>query len=149
MDQSVYQLLKVHRHIKAPLQEYELPQARFSHVNINIVRPLPPSQGYTHLLTMVDRFTRWPEAIPLSSTETKDIATACVTHWVARFGVPKEITSDRGAQFTSQMWNSVCELLGININRTTAHHAQSNGLVERFHHSMKGSLQTNLDDQIE
>ena len=139
------QRAKVHRHTRAPLGEYEKPSGRFSHVNIDLVGPLPPSRGYTYLLTMVDRFTRWPEAIPLTSTDTEEIARAFITHWVARFGVPENISSDRGPQFTSQLWSNVCTLLGTQIKQTTAYHPQANGLVERFHRRMKEAIRAKLE----
>ncbi|KAJ8415636.1 hypothetical protein AAFF_G00426160 [Aldrovandia affinis] len=58
------QRAKVHRHIKAPLERFSIPERRFDHVNVDLVGPLPPSHGYTYLFTMVDRTTRWPEAVP-------------------------------------------------------------------------------------
>ena len=97
------QVAKIQRHVRAPLQTFEVPHRRFDHINIDIVGPLPPAQGYTHLLTMVDRFTRWPEAIPLKGTDTETCARAVVFHWIARFGVPLDMTSDRGSQFTSKL----------------------------------------------
>ena len=66
-------------------------------------------------------------------------ASALLSGWVSRFGVPRTITSDRGAQFESELWNSLMTLLG-----TTAYHPQSNGLVERFHRHLKGGLKALL-----
>ena len=85
------QRAKVHRHTRAPLGEFRVPERRFEHVNVDLVGPLPYSQGYTHLLTVVDRTTRWPEAIPLRATTTVDVACAFVSSWASRFG-----TWDRG-----------------------------------------------------
>ena len=138
------QTAKVQRHNKAPLQKMERATARFTHVHIDLVGALPASKGYTHLLTVVDRFTRWPEAIPLSNTSTASIANAFAMNWIARFGVPTDITSDRGAQFTSDVWGALSESLGVKLHRTTAYHPQSNGLVERFHRSLKASLRARL-----
>ena len=147
MDKSLYKLPKEPKYIDTLRILYRNTLSpKLALVMSTSPSSLPPSQGYTHLLTMVDRFTRWPAAIPLSSTETNDFARAFVPQWVARFGVPKEFTMDRRPNFTSHMWNSVCERIGINVNRTTAYHAQSNGLVERFHRRMKEYLKTNLDD---
>ena len=61
-------------------------------------------------------------------------------HWIARFGVPTDISSDRGAQFTSRLWSAMAELLGIQLHHTTAYHPQANGLVERFHRHLKSAL---------
>ena len=49
---------KVNRHIRAPVANFRPPSRRFSRVHVDVVGPLPPSQGFTHLLTVVDRFTR-------------------------------------------------------------------------------------------
>ncbi|MFN9906222.1 MAG: DDE-type integrase/transposase/recombinase, partial [bacterium] len=89
---------------------------------------------------MVDRTTRWPEAVPLASTTAADCAAALLQGWIQRFGVPGIITSDRGPQFTSSLWAALCSLLAIKHTQTTAYHPQSNGLVECFHRRMKDAL---------
>uniref|UniRef100_A0A3P8SD44 Gypsy retrotransposon integrase-like protein 1 n=1 Tax=Amphiprion percula TaxID=161767 RepID=A0A3P8SD44_AMPPE len=140
------QRAKVHRHTKAPLERFSVPERRFDHVNIDLVGPLPPSQGFTYILTMVDRTTRWPEAVPLTSTSAADIARAFIGTWGARFGTPADLSSDRGSQFTSELWNAVADGLGMKLHRTTAYHPQANGLCERFHRSMKAALRASLAD---
>ena len=140
------QRAKVHRHIKAPLERFQVPERRFDHVHVDLVGPLPPSHGYTYLFTMVDRTTRWPEAVPLSSTTSVDLARAFIGTWVVRFGTPSDLSSDRGPQFTSELWSAVAEGLGVKLHRTTAFHPQANGLCERFHRSMKAALRASLTD---
>jgi len=88
----------------------------------------------------MDRTTRWPEAIPLTSVTAADCAAALLQGWIQRFGVPDTITSDRGPQFTSSLWAALCSLLSIKHTQTTAYHPQSNGLVERFHRRLKDAL---------
>ncbi|GFR58986.1 Pol polyprotein [Elysia marginata] len=95
-------------------------------------------------MTIVDRTTRWPEAIPLNNTSTTDCARALIRHWISRFGVPLDLTSDRGSQFTSTLWNEISQQLGVQIHRTTAYHPQSNGLIERFHRTLKVALKARL-----
>ena len=131
-------------HIRAPLQKISIPQHRFDHIHMNLVGPLPPSNGSTYLLTVVDRFSRWPEAIPLSNITSASCAQALISHWIAHFGIPVDMSSDRGTQFTSQLWASIAQLLGTQLHHTTAYHPQANGLVERFHRYLKSALRARL-----
>jgi transposase InsO family protein len=99
---------------------------------VDLVGPLPLStEGYAYLLTAVDRTSRWFEAVPLRSVTAADVAEAFVAAWVARFGVPATITSDRGVQFSSALWAAAMKKLGIKHLMTTAFHPQSNELMER------------------
>ena len=126
----------------APVYQFVPATRRFDH--IHIVGPLPPSQNHRYLLTVVDRFTRWPEAIPLVDAQTTTCAKALALHWIARFGVPAELTSDRGSQFTSELWVTLSQLNGTRLHRTTVYHPQSNGIVERFHRHLKSALMARL-----
>ena len=58
---------KIQSHLKSPVPSIEVPGRRFSHVHLDLVGPLPASQGFSYLLTMIDRTLRWLEAVPLSS----------------------------------------------------------------------------------
>jgi len=56
------------------------------------------------------------------------------------------VTSDKGVQFTSAVWNGLCQKLGIAHKLTTSYHPQANGLVERFHRQLKESLRGRLEN---
>jgi hypothetical protein len=92
---------KVHRHVHLQPAEIPVPHRRFAHIHVDLVRPLPPSRGHTYLFTIIERTSRWQEAILLASITAANCARARFAGWVSRFGVPATITSDRGAQFTS------------------------------------------------
>ena len=111
---------------------------------LDMVGLLPASQGYSYLLTMINRTSRWPEAVPLSSITTETYARAFISTWVSRFGVPALLTSDRGAQFTSSVWTEVCSILGISRIKNIIFHPQSNRMIECFHLSLKSSLRARL-----
>jgi hypothetical protein len=93
---------------------------------------------------MVDRSSRWLEAIPLVDMDDSTCADAFIAAWVARFGVPGRLTSDCGTQFTSALWGNVCNQLGIAHSTTTAYHPQANGMVERAHRQLKDALKSRL-----
>jgi len=127
--------------LKANVEPIPIPAQRFSHVHVDLVGPLPrSSKGHSYLLTMVDRATRWPEVVPLLGISAEEVADAFVDSWVARFGVPATVTTDRGTQFSSSSWACLCQKLGMQHVMTTAYHPQSNGLVERFHRQLKEGL---------
>ncbi len=66
-----------------------VPTRRFSHVHVDLVGPLPPSAtGHTYLFTMIDRHTRWIEAVPIPNMEASTCADAFIAGWVSWFGVP-------------------------------------------------------------
>ena len=126
---------------KTEVEVIPVPGGRFSHVHVDIVGPLPvAANGSRYLLTIVDRTTRWPEAVPLSDITAENCADSFTAHWVARFGVPGTMTTDRGSQFSGAVWKCLCKTLGIQHIMTTAYHPQSNGLVERFHRRLKEAL---------
>ena len=92
------QQCKVHRHT------FSNPDARFSHIHIDLVGPMPICQDYQYLLTMVDRFLRWPTAVPIKGISTNTVAKTILKEWISSFGTPPGITTDRGAQFQSSLF---------------------------------------------
>jgi transposase InsO family protein len=132
---------KVVRQPPAAQQPIPVPTQRFSHIHVDFVGPLPTSrEGFRYLFTIIDRTSRWLEAIPLTSMATDTMVDTLINNWVCRFGVPAVVTSDRGAQFTSAVWAGVCAKLGMAHNKTTAYHPQSNGMVEKVHRQLKEGL---------
>ena len=133
---------KVQWHTVTPLATFATPGARFDRVHIDLIGPLPPSEGFRYLLTCIDRFTRWPEAIPITTITAEAVAQAFVHGWIARFGVPSTITTDRGPQFESALWAQLTRLLGSQRIHSTAYHPIANGLIERLHRQLKAALKT-------
>ena len=95
---------KIQSHVKSPVPRIPVPGRRFSNVHLDLVGLLPSCQGLSYLLMMIDRTSRWLEAVPLSSITSKACARAFISTWVSRCGVPALLTLDRGLQFTSLVW---------------------------------------------
>jgi len=94
----------------------------------------------------MDRFSRWPEAIPLPSSDVTAITNAFITQWISRYGLPQHITSDQGTQFTSAIWRQFADMNGIALHFTTAYHPQSNGLLERWHRTLKQAIRARCEN---
>ena len=133
------QLAKVGRHTVPPIREFVVPNRRFSHIHADITM-MPDSAGYKYLLTIIDRFTRWPAAVPMKDISTETVINALNHGWISTYGVPQTITTDRGSQFTSELWAQLMSTWGISHAQTTAYHPEANGLVERLHRRLKESL---------
>jgi len=125
---------------RAPLKPTEIITEPFKKVAIDLVGELPKSAtGYKYILTIVDYATRYPEAIPLRTTSSKVIADALI-QFFSRVGIPEELVSDQGSNFIGKLMTELYENLGITKIKTSVYHPEGNGLVERFHSTLKAML---------
>lgn len=136
---------KIFIHTKSSVKKIDIPKERFEHIHrtytyIDIVGPLPISREHRYILTVIDRYTRWPEAYPLKDITTSNIVDVLIRNYISRFGVPLNVTTDQGAQFTSTMFKELTKMLGCFKITTSPYHPQSNGMIERFHRKLKGTL---------
>ena len=112
----------------------------FERIAMDIIGPLPRSRaGYRYVLVVCDYGTRYPEAVPLKSVDAEHIAEELVKLF-ARVGIPKEILTDQGTNFTSQLLAELYRLLHVKALRTSPYHPQTDGLVERFNQTLKEML---------
>ena len=123
------------------LRPLPIPSRPWSHIALDFVTGLPTSEGNTTILTVIDRFSKGAHFIALpklpSSRETADLL---VQHVFRLHGIPVDIVSDRGPQFTSQVWRAFCAALGATPSLSSGFHPQSNGQSERVNQEMEEAL---------
>ena len=126
---------------KVPLGKQPLIDTPFKRVAVDIVGPIEPrsDKKSRYILTMIDYATRYPEAVALPSIETEHIAEALVEMF-SKVGVPDEMLTDCGSQFTSEVMKEVVRLLSLQQLTTSVYHPMCNGLIERVHATLKQML---------
>lgn len=134
---QVCQSAKVNRKTKSKIGVFPQETERFATIHMDIVGPLPPSEGFQYMLTIIDRFTRWMEVMPLRGITSEEVCGSFMDGWVSRFGCPNKIQTDRGAEFNSKVFAAVTKAIGAQHQQCTAFHPLSNGIVERLHRSLK------------
>ncbi|GBN49119.1 hypothetical protein AVEN_74577-1 [Araneus ventricosus] len=104
------------------------------------INPLSSSRGNIYCLTCIDRFSSWMEAIPLNNISADTAARAVYSNWIARFGMPHKLITDRGTQFRSETLQTLSKICGIKLQHTTADHPACNRKVGRLHRALKIAL---------
>ena len=121
-----------------------MPDTRFSSLQVDIVGPLPPSRGHKYLLTIIDRTSRWVEALPLTEATAEQCCNAFIHGWAQRFGLPTQLRSDNGNTFVATLWRNVHKAMGIEVACTPPYHPASLGHIERQHKDIKVGLKAAL-----
>ncbi|CAC5375365.1 unnamed protein product [Mytilus coruscus] len=125
---------------KAPLGTY-VSGKPMERVALDIFGPLPlTKRNNKYILVISDLFTKWTEAIALPNQESSTICTAFIDHFVTKFGAPLQLHSDQGRNFKADIFQRMCNLLGIHKTRTTSFRPQFNGGVERFNRTLASML---------
>ena len=121
------------------LQPLVTPMRPWSHIALDFVTGLPPSQGHTAVLSIIDRFSKAAHFVPLKK----------LLHWrllplvknVFRFhGIPTEVVSDRGPQFISRVWKTFCFSLGAKVSLSSGYPPQTKWQTERLNQDLEAAI---------
>ena len=143
---------KVHNkntHKSAPFHLRPVITEPHDEIALDIIGPLPRSKkGYRFALTTICMASRWPEVYPLNNTKAENVANALI-EYIARNRIPTKILTDQGTQFTSTIMTQTCQALGITHIKTVCYRPQGNGIIERFHGTLKPLLAKAASDGID
>ena len=113
----------------------------WSHIALDFVTGLTPSQGHTAVLSIVDRFSKAAHFIPLkklpSALETADLL---VNQNFRLHGIPTEVVCDRGPQFISCVWKTFFSTFGAKVSLSSGYHPQTNGQTERLNQELEAAI---------
>ena len=102
------QSVKIHKSIAPPTANRPVLQRRFSDLQLDVVGPLPRSHdGMRYILTILDRTTRFLDAVPMPEATSENCCRALIEAWISRFGLPDHATSDNGNTFTANLWSKL------------------------------------------
>ena len=100
-----------------------------------------PSDGNTVVLTIVNRFSKAVHFVPLSKLPSAlETANLLVLHVFRLHGIPQDIVSDRGPQFSSRVWKAFCQALGASASLSSGYHPHTNGQTERANQDLGSAL---------
>lgn len=110
-------------------------------ISIDILGPVPRThRGNKYILVVTDYFTRYAEAYSLPNIEAVTVADKLLEEFICRFGLPLQIHTDQGTQFTAELFTEMCKKLHIDKTRNSPFHPQSSGLVERLNRTIEDML---------
>ena len=109
-------------------------------LQMDILPNLPPSGGYDHIITAIDVFSRYLFAYPVTRITATSVARVIMDILCKHTYLPTTIITDLGTQFNAQVTHEVTAVLGVELKHATMKHAQTIGLLERTHASVKTQL---------
>ncbi len=122
------------------LKPLPVPDRIWKEISMDFVTGLPESDGCTNLMVVTDRLSKDVVLTPLADLNTTTVAKAFIRDVVAYHWLPDAIVSDRGGQFLSEFWITMCEMLSINRRVSTSHHPQTDGATERMNSVVEAYL---------
>ena len=138
------QASKPTRKINPAAKTFKVPPNRFSHLHVDVVGPLPESEGMRYLLTILDRKTRFLECVAMLAATSKNCCNAFIRGWLSRYGAATEIVADNGNTFTAGLWTDLNRILGIKVKFIPLYHQSTKGALERQHRTLKESIKASL-----
>ncbi len=119
----------------------EPPKGPWELLQLDFIGPLPSAKGgYRYCLVIIDKFSKWVEAIPTRNNSANTVARVVANQILPLWGAPIQIESDQGTHFTGQVMKQICQMLNIKQRFHVPYRPQSSGMVERANRTIKESI---------
>ncbi len=119
----------------------EPPKGPWELLQLDFIGPLPSAKGgYRYCLVIIDKFSKWVEAIPTRNNSANTVARVVAKQILPLWGAPIQIESDQGTYFTGQVMKQICQMLNIKQRFHIPYRPQSSGMVERANRTIKESI---------
>ena len=113
----------------------------FEVIHVDLWGPIEDENGEkVHILSIIDRATRWAEAVIVENKKSEVVLSALLTTWCCRYGFPSKLITDQDPTFTEAALQNTIKQMGIDGIQTSVYHPEGNAPVETFHRSLKKGL---------
>lgn len=132
---------------RAPLQpitSWPKPDIPFDTLHIDALGPLPASQGFKHILIVVDSFTKYCLLYAIRRQDVDQLKSV-IQNVISLFGTPRIIICDRARMFESRQFVTLMNELGCQLHYITPEMHQANGQVERYVRTVLNMLRIEVD----
>lgn len=145
---SICEKSKIRKHTRMPMQITSTASEAFEKIYIDFVGPISPTstEGHNYIFTCSCDLTKYAIAVPTFDCTALTAARNLVNHVFLKYNIPKQVVSDNGSAFTSELFKEITKLLKVKRILTTPYHPQSNA-VERYHKTLGNYLRAFTDTE--
>lgn len=145
--QSCQEQKLVRAKTRQPMLITDTPMEAFDKIALDTVGPLPVTpSGNKYILTMQDNLTKYCIAVAIPNIRATTIADAFARHFIAIYGTPRAILTDKGTSFIGNLMTHLSEIFKIKQITTSGYRPQTNGSLERSHIVLAEYLKHYMDN---